>query len=213
MSSPQVQSLAEQTQNDVYLGEQAAPSMHDWLAPEPQITAGQRIMWDSVNPAAIKALLARTNASEQPELIAGYPDYGWSHDDFRYFRDKGFQTVGISQRDPGDPRLCSVGDLEPGAMTKLGLRQFMVARDGFRPETATSYASIDNYPNVGQALTGLHYWAWVAWWPNYPSPSEISQIKAQLPAGATLAAIQYFNDQVDDVDLSLVLDPAWHRAA
>lgn len=212
MTAADVHSLADQVLHDAPESPEPLPSRDLWPAPEMQLKANYRIAWDSVNPDAIKSLLAITPKSEWPELIIGYPDFGWADEDFAYFEKLGFNCARISQRDPGDPRHCSIGDLEPGAMTKLGLRQFIVARDGFRPGTGTGYASIDNFGNVGQALTGLTYWAWVAWWPNYPTPAEIDDIHHLLPAGARLAAVQYFNDKAADVDFSVVTDPDWHKA-
>ncbi len=199
------------------IGDQAKASLASLPAPDwhPVATVQYDSLWrhaiDSVNPDAVRRALDSGNYGHV-EMVMGYPDFGWTEADFAEFAEKGYTIARITQRDPGDARSCSVGDYEPGAMTKLGLRGFIITRNGFRPGTATGYASFNNLASMGQALTGLDYWAFCALWPNYPTAAEVEHIRAQLRPGATLAAIQYRNVALADIDLTVVIDPRWHRS-
>src|SRR5258708_1488057 len=170
-----------------------------------------RVMVDSVNPDAIQRAIQ--SGAIKPDLVAGYPDFGWAPEDFQLFQRHNYNTVRITQRNPGDWRLCAVGDYETGALTALGLRTYIVARAAFRPHTQTAYASFSNLARVGSILSGIpFYWVWVAWWPDYPTNAEIAEIRAQLRPGARLAGVQYRNKQALDIDLSLILDADWTPA-
>src|SRR5258708_24248713 len=173
--------------------------------------SGWRYSMDSVNPDAVRRALA-TGTFNHIDMVIGYPDFGWTDADFASFEDAGYIVARITQRDPGDILKCSIGDYEPGAMSKLGLRGFIVGRNGFRPGTASGYSDLNNLPSMGQVLAGLHYWVWCAQWPAYPTAAEVSQIRAMRRPGTRLAAIQYRNVALADVDLSVVLDPDWHRS-
>jgi hypothetical protein len=174
---------------------------------------GWRKMLDSASPAAIMRRLA---AGERPDLVAGYPDFGWSDADFEAVTDQGIQVVRITQHEPPDWQRCSVADWEDGAIGHASqLQGFVSMRNDFRPFTATVYESESNLVNVGVILAGYpvrSWWAWVAWWTGTVTTAEVTFLRTQLRAGARLAAVQDKSRRVEDVDESWVIDPAWHPA-
>jgi hypothetical protein len=166
-----------------------------------------RAMYDSASPDAIPVSIVRG------AVVAGYPDFGWSPDDFHRYKDAGATVARITQHDPPDWQNCSIADFEPGAIfSPTSLREFVVKRNKFRPRSATVYSDLANLRVAGRALAGLKYKIWAADWPNHPSDEEIEQIKAVLRPGARLVAIQYRTLPVQDYDVSVVLDATWHKA-
>lgn len=167
-----------------------------------------RSMLDSANP---RAIMARLDAGEKPDLVAGYPDFGWSEADFDAVTERGIQVVRITQHDPPDWRNCSVLDWEWGAVYDApSLQSYVGDRNDFRPDTATVYESESNIAQVVRALRGANWWAWVAWWRTPVTMAEVTFLRGLLPKGARLAAIQDMNDPDEDVDRSWVVDPLWH---
>lgn len=166
-----------------------------------------RTMYDSASPVAIPDDIVRGC------LVAGYPDFGWSPDDFERYKAAGATVLRITQHDPPDWQNCSVIDWEPGAVfDAVSLRDFAVRRNAYRPDSATVYCDVANLAAAGRALTGLSYSVWAADWPNHPTAKEIGQIKAQLRPRARLVAIQYRNLPLKDYDESVVYDDSWHAA-
>src|SRR5258708_12298408 len=119
----------------------------------PNSLAIGRMMVDSVNPDAIQRAIQ--SGAIKPDLVAGYPDFGWAPEDFQLFQRHNYNTVRITQRNPGDWRLCAVGDYETGALTALGLRTYIVARAAFRPHTQTAYAPFPNLTPLTPTLPAI----------------------------------------------------------
>jgi hypothetical protein len=165
--------------------------------------------YDSADPSAIPLDVVRG------AVVMGYPDFGWPPAAFARYRAAGATTVRITQHDPPDWQNCSVIDFETGAVFDgPSLRRFVVDRnEHFSANLATVYSDVANLPAVRRALAGLDYCVWVAAWPAYPTLAEVASLKAQLGPGARLCAIQYRNLPALDYDLSVVLDPSWHRNA
>jgi hypothetical protein len=163
---------------------------------------GYRTMYDSTRPEAIPA---------DAGMIAGYADgdFAWPADAWDNWPLAA--KVRISNTPPYDVRSCSVADIETGALRIADARPFIVARDAFRKGTATIYCDMTNLPYVGKACAGLAYNVWAAWWPALPGDAEIAAIRAQLRPGAKLVAVQYRSLAQAGYDLSLVIDPDWHR--
>ena len=192
--------------------------------PEQRMQAGQAAGWrqmlDSLDPAACAAY------RPVPQVVAGYPQYagqgqilangqivGWLKEDFQEFRTAGINVARIANLSPAWHE-CSIADVEAGALTFADARKFVMGREGFRRGTSTIYASLDNWPAVGRACKGAEpSWAWVAFWPAYPSLAEVAQIRQEVAAacpGTRLAGIQYRNLPAANVDLSVLIAPTWH---
>jgi hypothetical protein len=171
--------------------------------------AAWRKGYDSADPAAIPLDVVRG------AVVMGYPDFGWPPAAFARYRAAGATTVRITQHDPPDWQNCSVIDFETGAVFDgPSLRRFVVDRnEHFSDNEATVYSDLSNLTAVRQACAGLSYCVWVARWATYPTADEVAYLKRQLGPGARLVAIQYQNLPALDYDLSVVLDPSWHRSA
>lgn len=169
---------------------------------------GARLMLDSVNPMAI---MARLEAGERPDLVAGYPDFGWTEADFAAVTARGIEVVRITQHDPPDWQRCSVLDDELGAISDpASIQNYVATRNDFRPDTATVYKSESGIAQLARLLRGQEWWAWVAWWRSPVTLAEVAFLRGLLPPGAQLAAIQDLNDPAEDVDRTIVVDPRWH---
>lgn len=171
------------------------------------LPAGWRSMRDSSSPFAIPS-------SPAPDIVAGYVD-GWPA-----WRMAGVWTrwpksqhvrITVVPRELAEPWTeASIVDDEARAYDDLTSRRFVVARNGYRPGTATVYRQLSGLRALGRALQGLHYWVWVAFWPAFPTSAEIDAIRAELAPGARLAGIQYRNEGL--FDSSVIIDPDWHPA-
>jgi hypothetical protein len=166
-----------------------------------------RAMTDSVSPSAILA------AGGPVDIVAGYPDFGWTDQDFaRVGEQLHCRMLRITQRDPADWQRCSIFDYEKGALDDIGFRAAVEAREKFRPRTATVYCDLANLDHVEELLDGVFHWNWVADWPQYPTLAEVADIESHMKSGK-LAAIQYRNVPRLDIDRSAVIAPDWHRKA
>jgi hypothetical protein len=180
-------------------GMEVGPDMTEATAPE------WRGMLDSSSPWAIPT-------SPAPELVAGYVD-GWPawREPRIWDRWQGSGHVKITVR-PGELAApweqASVIDIETDAYTDLMARKFVIERNAYRAGTATAYRQLSGLPSLGRALHGLSYWVWVAFWPQFPTPTELASIRAELAPGARLAGVQYRD--AGRFDKSVIVDPAWH---
>lgn len=180
---------------------------------------GWLTMGDSLNaqsvlnyPGGFDLAMGYPGWAGQGEILPGGQIAGWTETDFAACRAAGMRTAAIANLTP-DARWCSNFDYEAGALTGPQLRQGVLARNAYRPGTATTYASLDSWPAVARVLRGVDLpWAGVAFWPNYPSQSEVDQIEAQLRQllpRTLLAYIQYRNLAAEDVDLGVIIRPRW----
>lgn len=63
----------------------------------------------------------------------------------------------------GDPLdLATIGDFEPGALTKADARPWVKARLAAGKRFTTAYSDQDWLPDLITALDGLPYWHWIA---------------------------------------------------
>lgn len=155
-------------------------------------------MYDALDPRGIPATA---------EMVAGYPDDGWTPEDFAAFPKAAHVRIANMFV---DWKLCSVADIESGALTIPDARQFVIQRSAFRPGTQTIYSDLSNLPYVMKACRGLHYNLWLAHWTwQVPDDEVLAGYRAQLIPGVTLVAVQYASYPAYDV--SLVIDPGWHR--
>jgi hypothetical protein len=136
---------------------------------------------------------------------------GWLPEDFKRAEALGLHYARICNLSISS--MCSIADGEAGALTWAEVAQFVIIREHYESGTSTAYASLANWPNVGRACRLRRpSWAWVADWPAYPTVAEVGMIIDTLAAvcpGTKLAAIQYRNVAAQDVDLSVVIEPAW----
>lgn len=159
-------------------------------------------MYDSVNMADIP---------KDAKNVAYYPRF--SNPDVVNAMFPNAQKFAITQEMPPNWQQSRVGDFELDALTWQSARDFLVARERFRPGTATAYASYDNLPLLKKGMGVLDFtpWIWVALWPAFPTANEIGVVnQAVEKIGGKLAAIQYFNDQTRNYDISLK-NPAWRH--
>lgn len=162
------------------------------------MTANYRTMYDALDPRGIPATA---------EMVAGYPDDGWTPEDFAAFPKAAH--VRIANMYP-DWKFCSVADIETGALTVGSARQFVVQRNAFRHGTATIYCDLSNLPYVQKACRGLSYNLWLASWTwQVPTAEVLASYESKLIPGVTLVAVQYASYPA--YDPSLVIDPDWHK--
>lgn len=160
----------------------------------------------------------------EPDMLMGYPTaegqgvttpsgtlYGWAPEDFTEARTRGLHIARICNRYPTSA--CSIADVESGALTFTDAQTYVLAREEIYPGTSTVYASLDNWPAVGRACRVKRpTWAWVAFWPAYPTAQEVRDIETELNQvcpGTKLAGIQYRNLSASNVDLSVIVAPEW----
>jgi hypothetical protein len=156
-----------------------------------------RIMYDSINLAGIPA---------GAQLVAHYVDGRYAASDADVDRFPDAARVGITVT-TGDWRKASVIDVESGAMSPQDARAFVIARDQFRPGTATVYCNVSSLPHVVSACRGLDYHLWLAAWT--PVRGGIS-LAPQGPSTDGEVAIQWRN--TPGYDESVVFDDHWHPA-
>src|SRR5258707_13646833 len=78
----------------------------------PDSLAIGRMMVDSVNPYAIHHAIQ--SGAIKPNLVAGYPHFGWTSEDFQLLHLNNYNTVRITHRNPCALRHLSLGDSDTG---------------------------------------------------------------------------------------------------
>src|SRR5258708_37551668 len=81
----------------------------------PNSLAIGRMMVDSVNPDAIQRAIQ--SGAIKPDLGAGDPDFGGAPEGFQLFQRHQYNTVRITQHDPGDWPSFAVRGYQTGALT------------------------------------------------------------------------------------------------
>jgi len=148
--------------------------------------------------------------STTPELVPDNADlvfpyvppsqFAWSQRQIDRFPHAGIARITV-HGDAPDWLNASIIDVEKGAFTPQMAREFCIARNNFRPGTATVYFSESRLDEMNRALAGIHWLAFVALWDGIPRPI------AGIP---NLVAKQYLN--TTNYDTSIVFDATWHKA-
>jgi hypothetical protein len=167
-----------------------------------------RRMLDTIGPEAAQLDVA--------DMYAGYVDgaYAWSAADFAQHPRAAHVRITVLPGPAGfgDYQAASIVDVERGALTPYQARQFVAARNEFRPGPATVYCNLSTLPAVRSACRGLTWRLWLAWYvPVQPSAAQAASAIASvggLPAGVELVAVQWRNEP--GFDESVVFDPEWH---
>jgi hypothetical protein len=146
------------------------------------------------------------------QMVAGYPQphqlpgIQWTAEDWELFP-KAAQVRIANVSD--DWEHCSVVDVELNALSPAEARQFITARNSFRPGTATVYVDRAGLPQLLRACAPLAYNLWLAWWLNRPpGPQDLAIVRELLPPQVELVAWQWRN--AGAYDINDVLDEEWH---
>lgn len=156
-----------------------------------------RIFRDSVTPSAIPldstaGVLAYANGA-----------FKWSAGEISRFTDAGRVVARIDVN--GDvPHEASILDVEKFDATPQIARDWIRARNNFRPGTATIYTSRAALSELFDATEGLRYWLLIADWTGKPH-----QVKMPLPPGVKIAGVQFAN--LAQWDVSAIYADSWHR--
>ena len=147
-----------------------------------------RMMYDSVNPAAIPG---RTAAA----YVNG--DYAWSRSEEARFG--ALVRISVMPGMPEAAKAARVLDVERYAATITDIAPFVQAREALGHKDATIYISLDALLSLTesnlQLVISVPRW-WVAWWwgrPGYPRLDEVAgQLQDRVPA-ERIWACQYRN--------------------
>src|SRR5258708_22845673 len=126
-------------------------------------------------------------------MVAGYvlpSPFAWTDTEWDRFPDAAHVRITVHGTLP-DWRHASVVDVETGAFTPADARWFVLAREAYRPGSATGYCNLSTLPAVRMACRGLSYHLWLAvrWGKAPASLEEVAQaVRADLGG---LVAVQW----------------------
>jgi hypothetical protein len=153
-----------------------------------------RTGYDAVHPQ---------NIPRDAEMIFPYiapSEFAWSQAAIDAFPHAAVARITVHGASP-DWHHASIIDVERSAFDAAQARGFVVARNDFRPGTATVYCSLSRVPEIQYTLKGHLFNLWVADW-DYKTDPPLN-----LP---NLVAKQFMH--TPGYDKSVVYDPRWHPA-